>query len=533
MSSVPPSNVPPGGYDPRTQWRVYREQQRAAWRAQRDAWKAQQYAYKANYQHAYGPRVPSVVGPLILVAIGIVWLLIYSGHISASSFWSWYGRWWPLMLIAAGLAMLAEWALDIRRETPVRRGTGFVGVLILLAIVGFAASGWTRGHWGNWRGDWGDHDDFFNVFGLPQHDMDQQPQSVQIPENATVQIENPRGDVSITAGDSTNIDVQAHQVAFAGSDEEAKKIFNAEQAHVTVSGSAVLVKSDGNNNGRLNLTVTVPKSAHVSVHSGHGDVTAANLNGGVNINSTHGDVHLSVIKGSVQVHFSNDRGDFSAHQVDGDITAEGNCNDLTLSEVKGKVSINGELFGDVHMENVAGPVHVHTSVTEMDVASLPGDLTLNSDNLRVTQSKGQVRVVTHSKDVDLTQVFGDTYVEDRDGRIAVEPAGSYAIEVKNRKGDVELRLPPNARASVTGNTRNGDVVSDFPLAISGDESKTVSGTIGAGGPKVTLMAENGDIHIKRGDEAPPEPPAAAALPAAPNAPHLKAPKVPSAPPVTQ
>jgi DUF4097 and DUF4098 domain-containing protein YvlB len=533
MSSVPPPNVPPGGYDPRTQWRVYREQQRVAWRAQRDAWKAQQHAYKANYQHAYGPRVPSVVGPLILVAIGIVWLLIYAGRISASSFWAWYGRWWPLMLIAAGLAMLAEWALDIRRETPVRRGTGFVGVLILLAIVGFAASGWTRGHWGNWRGDWGDHDDFFNMFGLPQHDLDQQIMSVQIPENATVQIENPRGDVSVTSGDSTNIEVQAHEVAFAGSDEEAKKIFDAEQAHVTVSGSAVLVKSDANNNGRMNLTVTVPKSARVSVHSGHGDVTAANLNGGVNINSSHGDVHLSVIKGSVQVHFSNDRGDFSAHQVDGDITAEGNCNDLTLSEVTGKVSINGELFGDVHMESVNGLVHVHTSVTEMDVASLPGDLTLNSDNLRVTQSKGQVRVITHSKDVDLTQVFGDVYVEDRDGRIAVEPAGSYAIEAKNRKGDVELRLPPNARASLTGNTRNGDVVSDFPLAISGDESKTVSGTIGAGGPKVTLMAENGDIHIKRGDDAPPEPPAAAALPASPNAPHLKAPKVPSAPPVTQ
>ena len=533
MSSVPPPNVPPGGYDPRTQWRVYREQQRVAWRAQRDAWKAQQHAYKANYQHAYGPRVPSVVGPLILVAIGIVWLLIYAGRISASSFWAWYGRWWPLMLIAAGLAMLAEWALDIRRETPVRRGTGFVGVLILLAIVGFAASGWTRGHWGNWRGDWGDHDDFFNMFGLPQHDLDQQVMNVQIPENATVQIENPRGDVSVTSGDSTNIEVQAHEVAFAGSDEEAKKIFAAEQAHVTVSGSAVLVKSDANNNGRMNLTVTVPKSARVSVHSGHGDVTAANLNGGVNINSSHGDVHLSVIKGSVQVHFSNDRGDFSAHQVDGDITAEGNCNDLTLSEVTGKVSINGELFGDVHMESVNGLVHVHTSVTEMDVASLPGDLTLNSDNLRVTQSKGQVRVITHSKDVDLTQVFGDVYVEDRDGRIAVEPAGSYAIEAKNRKGDVELRLPPNARASLTGNTRNGDVVSDFPLAISGDESKTVSGTIGAGGPKVTLMAENGDIHIKRGDDAPPEPPAAAALPASPNAPHLKAPKVPSAPPVTQ
>jgi DUF4097 and DUF4098 domain-containing protein YvlB len=300
-----------------------------------------------------------------------------------------------------------------------------------------------------------------------------------------------------------------------------------------VSGSAVLVKSDGNNNGRSNLTVTVPKSARVSVHSGHGDVTAANLNGGVTINSSHGDVHLSVIKGSVQVHFATDRGDFSAHQVQGDITAEGNCNDLTLSEVTGKVSINGELFGDVHMESVNGPVHVHTSVTEMDVASLPGDLTLNSDNLRVTQSKGQVRVVTHSKDVDLNQVYGDSFVEDRDGRIAVQPGGSFAVEARNRKGDVEVTFPPNAQASITGNTRNGDVVSDFPLSISGDESKTVSGKVGAGGPKVTLEAENGDIHIKRGDEVPPEPPAAASIPSAPNAPHLRAPKVPAAPPVTQ
>jgi DUF4097 and DUF4098 domain-containing protein YvlB len=189
----------------------------------------------------------------------------------------------------------------------------------------------------------------------------------------------------------------------------------------------------------------------------------------LNINSNHGDVHLSVIKGSVGVRFSTDKGDFSAHQVNGDLTAEGNCNDLTLSEITGKVIINGELFGDVHMENVNGLIHVHTSVTDMDVASLPGDLTLNSDNLRVTQAKGQVRVKTHSKDVDLSQIYGDSYVEDRDGRIAVETAGNYTLEARNLKGDVEITLPPSAAALVTGNTRNGDIVSDFPLSINGDE----------------------------------------------------------------
>ena len=61
-----------------------------------------------------------------------------------------------------------------------------------------------------------------------------------------------------------------------------------------------------------------------------------------------------------------------------------------------------------------------------------------------------MRVVTHSKDMDLSQIYGDSYVEDRDGRIAVEPAGNYSVEAKNAKGDVEVTLPPNASATVEG-----------------------------------------------------------------------------------
>jgi DUF4097 and DUF4098 domain-containing protein YvlB len=535
--STPPY-TPPGGtppYDPQTQWRVYREQQRAAWRAQRDAWKAQQHAWKAGYGGAYGPRVPSVVGPVILIAIGIVGVLLYSGRIAPSEFWGWYGHWWPLLLIAAGLAMLGEWALDLRRTTPVRRGGGFVGILILLALLGFAASGW-NGFWGPMRAQWGDHDDnFFNFFGLPEHDLDQQVIHQQIPANAAIEIQNPRGDVSVTAGDGANIEVQGHEVAFANSDDAAKKIFDAEAAHVTVSGNSVLVKGESNQSGRLNLAITVPKGAQVRVNSGHGDVTAASLGAGVTITASHGDVHLSTIEGSAQVHFSSDRGDFSAHDVQGDVTADGNCNDLTFSDIKGKVTLNGEIFGDVHFENIGGPIHLQTSMTDLDLAQLPGDLTLNSDDLRVTQAKGQVRVKTKAKDVDLSQIYGDTYVDDSRGQITVEPAGNYSVEAKNGKGDVELTLPPDTSAVVDGRTHNGDIVSDFPLEISGDESKTVSGRIGSGQAKISLTADVGDLRIKRGSGFPPAPPTppATGSSASPKAPHLKAPQSPPAQPVTQ
>jgi DUF4097 and DUF4098 domain-containing protein YvlB len=540
MSSVPPTPPPGGGapppyppYDPKTQWRDYRAQQRAAWKAQRDAWKAQNHAWKANYVAAYGPRVPSVVGPVILIAIGVVALLLVTGHIAASEFWAWYGHWWPLLLIGAGLALLGEWAIDLRREAPVRRsGGGFVGILIVLAFVGFGAAGWNN-FWGPFHNHWGNQgDDFFNIFGLPEHDSDQRVLTSQIPANAAIEIQNPRGDVSITAGDGSIVQVQAHEVAYANSDAEAKKIFDSEAAHVTVNDSAVLVKSESNSSGRINLTVTVPKSARVTVNSGKGDVIAAGLGAGIGVTAAQGDVHLSDINGSVQAHLSNGKHDFSAHQVNGDLTTDGDMNDFTLSEIKGKVTQSGEILGDVHLENVSGPVHLHTSVTDLQVAELPGDLTLNSDDLRVTEAKGQVRVVTHSKDVDLSQISGDITVEDRDGRIAVEPAGNFSVDAKNSKGDVEVTLPPSASATVDGRTRNGDIFTEYGLPIAGEESKTVSGKIGSGGSRIVLSTDNGDLRIKKGSAFPAAPPAPAAE-APPNAPHLKAPKAPPAQPVTQ
>jgi DUF4097 and DUF4098 domain-containing protein YvlB len=215
------------------------------------------------------------------------------------------------------------------------------------------------------------------------------------------------------------------------------------------------------------------------------------------------------------------------------VTLTGDTNDLTFSGIKGRVAIDGEIFGDVHIETVEGPVHIHTSVTQLEIPALTGDLTLNSDDLRVTGAKGSVRLVTRSKDVDLSQIFGDTYVENRNGRIAIEPAGSYNVEAKNEKGNVEVTLPPNVAATLSGSTRNGDIVSDFPVTVSGDQNKSLSGRIGTGAAKVQLSTENGDLNIRRGGDAPPEPPAPPQTGANPKAPHLKVPKVPPAAPVTQ
>jgi DUF4097 and DUF4098 domain-containing protein YvlB len=530
--------MPPGGgapippYDSKAQWRAYREQQKAAWRAQRDAWKAQKDVWKAGYGGGlggvYGPRVPSMVGPVILISIGIIALLIMTGRVPADQFWDWYSKWWPLMLIAAGLALLAEWAIDMRREVPVRRKSSFIGLLFLLTVVGLGATGWRHmGAW-NWNND---NDDFFNTFGMPEHDNDVQVSNTQIAPNATVDIENPRGDVSITGDDVPTLQVQAHEVAYSNSDGDAKSIWASEATHATVSGTSVLIKSNGNSKGRVNLTITVPRTARVTINATHGNVTAGGLGAGIDVTAP-GDIHLNSMAGPAEVHFTQGRHDvFSAHDVQGDLTLDGNVNDLTLSEIKGAVTQSGEIFGPVHMESISGPVKLRTSVTDLEVAKLPGDLTLDSDDLRVNEAVGAVRITTHAKDIDLSQIYGDTSVENRDGSIAIEPAGVYSITATNSKGDIEVTLPPSGAGIVDGHTHNGEIVNEYGLAVNGDEDKTVTGRIGGGGPRIVLSSENGDLHIKKGPEFPPPPPAtpaapvvAKAPPPAPNAPHLKSSK---------
>jgi DUF4097 and DUF4098 domain-containing protein YvlB len=540
-----PPPFPP--YDPRTQWKAYREQQKAAWRAQRDAWKAQQqaqhYAWKANHVAAYGPRIPSVVGPIILIAVGVIALLLITGHINGGEFWSWYGHWWPMLLIVAGLALLAEWAIDLHRETPVRRGGSYIGILIFLAIVGICAAGWNHAQpWFHWNND---GDEFFNAFGLPEHAMDQQALTQQIPANAAIQIENPRGDVSITSGDGSAIQVQAHELAYASSDSDAKKVFDDEAVRLIPSGSSVLVKTESNSNGRVNLTITVPKTARVTVNAGRGDVTAASLGAGITV-TARGDVQLNSIVGSVETHFPHGRHDFSAHDIQGDLSVDGSLSSLTLSQIKGKVTQSGEIvLGDAHMEGITGPVRLHTSVTDLELAELPGDLTLDSDDLRVNQAKGQVRVVTHSKDIDLNQIYGDVYVETRHGHISVEPAGAYSLEAKNSSGGVEVTLPPSASAVVSAHTHNGDIVSDYPISATSGENKLATFTIGSGASRIVLNASNGDVNIKKGSGFPSAPaPAAPKVPmlnVPPNHPippgfegkKLKEPKVPPPAPVKQ
>jgi DUF4097 and DUF4098 domain-containing protein YvlB len=507
-----PRQYPPS-QDPRQQVRDWARAQRDQASAQRQYWR---YYWRAG-------RRGSITGPIILLTVGILALMVETGRLSGYVIWNWYAQWWPLLLIVIGLISLAEYFFD--RDDPYARrrvGGGFVFLFILLVFLGLGAHG--ARHWGRQFGV--NDNDFWFMFG-EEHDNDI-AMAQAAAANGTVNVQDPRGDVTVTPSADGQIHLRAHEVVHTSSDKEAEKEFDEVRPRMSVSGSNATISVPARGGTAVDLTLEIPEASFLVVNAGHGDVSVEGLKNHADVTDGHGDVKFDSIAGYVHAHMSD--GDFSAHAIEGEVYVDGHADDVTLSEVKGQAVLDGEFFGDTHLEQMGGPVHFHSTRTQIDVPRLGGDLTLDSDDLSANQTDGPVRIVTHAKNIELTQTAGDLHIENGDGDVNVTAAAPLGnIEIANHTGALSLTVPENANFSVSANTtEDDDLETDFPLNVitNGDE-KQITGMVGSGGVKLDLSTTHGNLELRKGsaEVASPSP---SPSPAAPGR-HLKAPKAPVTP----
>lgn len=521
--STNPQNPQPGQYPP--QYPQDPRQARAWAKARRDQMRAQRQYWRAYWR---GGRRPSITGPIVLLTAGVIALLVETGRLNGYRVWDWYLQWWPLLLIAVGLIALLEYFLDRGDPYAGRRAGGGFGVLILLLVFfGWAAK---SAHWlrpmGQQLGMNGN--DLLFTFGDEHYKDVQMTQAMAA--SGTVNVQNPRGDVTVTPSTDGQVHVQAHEIVHTWSDKDVQKAFDAIQPQISPAGSGVVVSVPGHSGASVDLTLAVPASSFLTVNVEHGDVSVEGLKNNADVTDGQGDVKFDGMGGDVHAHMQD--GDFSAHAINGQVVVNGQGGDVTLSEIHGQAVIDGEFFGDTHLEQMDGPVHFHSARTSIDVPKLGGDLTLDSDDLTANQLNGPTRIVTRSKDIELTQAAGDLHIEDQDGDVNVTAAAPLGnVEILNHTGDLMLTVPANAGFSVTASTtQDSDLETDFPLEVrtSGNE-KQLAGTIGQGGVKLDLSTTHGDLKLHKGgaEMAPLTPPAPPAPPKGPVR-HLRAPKTPVA-----
>ncbi|WP_329381658.1 DUF4097 family beta strand repeat-containing protein [Streptomyces sp. NBC_01716] len=157
-----------------------------------------------------------------------------------------------------------------------------------------------------------------------------------------------------------------------------------------------------------------------------------------------------------------------------------------ISGIKGRTDVRG-VHGDTTLVRLAGRVRAETVTGNVEAQAVTGDLRFNSVS-------GDLTVV----DCGGSSVRADTVSGDM--AIDLESAGKPTdIKVNTVSGEVAIRLPHPADATVEANTTSGSVSNAFDdLRVGGHwGSKKITGTLGSGTGQLRAVTVSGSIALLR------------------------------------
>ncbi|MEX3103180.1 DUF4097 family beta strand repeat-containing protein [Streptomyces sp. ST1020] len=191
-----------------------------------------------------------------------------------------------------------------------------------------------------------------------------------------------------------------------------------------------------------------------------------------------------------------------------------------VSGLEGRAIVQG-VSGDITLVGLSGPVRAETVSGGVEAQALTGDL-------HFTSVSGDLTVVEAGSRVKAGSVNGSMIVD-------LDPtAGPTDVSLTNVSGEIAIRLPHPADATVEANTTSGKVSNAFEdLRVSGQwGAKRITGRLGNGNGRLKATTVSGSIALLRRPptedgawETDPEdtpaawePPATPATPATPNSP---------------
>jgi hypothetical protein len=155
-----------------------------------------------------------------------------------------------------------------------------------------------------------------------------------------------------------------------------------------------------------------------------------------------------------------------------------------VSGIEGRTDVRG-VTGDSTLVGLTGPVRADTVSGRVDAQGLTGDLRFNSvsGDLTVIEASGSA--------VRADSVSGNMIVD-------VDSKGAD-LALTTVSGEIAIRLPHPADATVEANTTSGTVSNAFEdLQVSGQwGAKRVTGTLGAGNGRLKATTVSGAIALLR------------------------------------
>jgi len=281
-------------------------------------------------------RRRSLAGPVILILIGLLFLMKTTFGMQIPLF-TIFAKWWPVLLILAGLVKILEsYQASNNGEPATRFGGGTVFLIVMLCIFGSASSvAFMHRNDVNWdevRDEIKLDDDFMHMFGNT-YTYDGEAQQV-LPPNTSLKVLSDRGNVTLTPSDEPNLKVVWHKRVFAGSQGEADTTNGATNPQFSVAGTVVTLSANTQGNGPKSIATDVeifaPKKLSVEVYGHRGDVQVSQREGDVHVELGRGDVNVDTLTGNLVADLR--RGALHVVKVTGNVNITGRLQELTIDK---------------------------------------------------------------------------------------------------------------------------------------------------------------------------------------------------------
>ncbi len=460
------------------------------------------------------PSAGSVFWGIILVTIGALLLARNLGYVIP--IWGPLAKYWPVLIIAWGMLKLVDYFR--LRNDPDRRPVFSGGEVAMLIFVLFAGTAMTAA--ANMSPEIGQffdfpmNFDFWDITGSMYQYTEHH--ELEAAAGSRIRVFNLYGSIDVKPADSDRIILDVEKSVRATDRAEADDRSKDFTFSIKNEGGVLTVVSNrdeggvwGTRTGRTlrdrqrfksNLVLKVPRKAALDVNNKYGTVEIAGLEGTQSVENKYGSTSIHEITGAVTV--TAGYGTAILENIQGDTNVTNSHASTTLREITGKVVAENK-YGSVDVQHVTSDASIENQYSVVNVQTVAGSVTIRGRNnsVDVDDAGGDVDVETSYKNLSVRNAKGRIRLTNRHGSVDVElaQAPTNDITVNAEYSDVSLELPANAAFSIDGQTRYGEIDSEFDsMSInSSGRDRTLRGQHGNGGPRITVETRNGSIHLEK------------------------------------
>ena len=179
---------------------------------------------------------------------------------------------------------------------------------------------------------------------------------------------------------------------------------------------------------------------------------------------------------------------------------------LTIEEENNVMSVSARYFGDSGDLEVQVPLKTNLNLK-----------TTNGRSILVEGVEGEIEVSNTNGSVMLNNVAGSVVAHATNGRVVAslrDVTPNKPMSFSSQNSNLDITLPPNAKANLRMRTNNGAIYSDFDIQLQPttptvqgrpggggfriETDRSITGTINGGGPDFELRTLNGNIYIRKG-----------------------------------